>query len=117
MENVFARPITASFSSCNATFKTGQRSAGRGSLVWLLAVVALSMTPGPFEMRWAAGLFLLAPLVLMPLTLPLTTGPLTTVPKPSKPVSQLWALLWRIQLPAATLAAISFALPLSPIHI
>ncbi|QDU45977.1 hypothetical protein Mal52_44740 [Symmachiella dynata] len=106
MENVFARPTIASLPSCNAACKTGQRAARRGSLVWLIAIVALSMTPDPFEMRWAAGLFLLAPLVLMPLTLPLTAAPM-----PSKSVSQLWALLWRIQFPAATLAAISFTLP------
>ncbi len=106
MENVFARPATLSLASCNAALKTGQRAARRGSLVWLLAVVALSMTPEPFEMRWAAGLFLLAPLVLMPLTLPLIAAPM-----PSKTVSQLWALLWRMQFPAATLAAISFTLP------
>ncbi|WP_197532516.1 YndJ family transporter [Symmachiella macrocystis] len=72
----------------------------------MLAVVALSMTPEPFEMRWAAGLFLLAPLVLMPLALPLTT-----VTMSSKLISPLWITLWRIQFPAATLVAISFTLP------
>ncbi len=106
MENIFARPTTLSLPSCNAACKTGKRAARRGSLAWLLAIVALLITPEPFEMRWAAGLFLLAPLVLMPLTLPLIAAPM-----PPKSVSQQWALLWRIQFPAATLAAISFTLP------
>lgn len=99
-------PTTTTIPAAGDMHKTGRRCAGLGSAVWLLAVTALCLSPGPDEMRWAAGLFLLAPLVLLPLALPLTIGPI-----PSRGTSRLWAILWRGQFPAATLAAIAFVLP------
>jgi hypothetical protein len=75
-----------------------------GGVVWLLIVACWH--PSAFETGWANALLLLAPLVQVPLGLSLAEAPDRT----GRPCALLRAAT-HLQLPAALLLALSFALP------
>jgi hypothetical protein len=75
-----------------------------GGIIWIAA--ALWMRPSPFDPAWAILLLLLAPLVLVPLGLRLANR----APEDAS-VSFLLRLATTLQLPAAVLLVLAFALP------
>jgi hypothetical protein len=75
-----------------------------GGIVWIAA--ALWMRPTPFDAGWAVLLLLLAPLVLVPLGLRLANR----APEDGN-VSSLLRMAATLQLPAAVLLVLAFALP------
>lgn len=83
-----------------------RRVAAIGSLVWPVAAIAQAAVSGPTDMRWAAALFLLAPLVLIPLGLALIATPARIASTP-----RVWGTIDRLLLPSALLLALAFVMP------
>jgi hypothetical protein len=75
-----------------------------GGVIWIAAVVWVR--PSPFDTGWAVVLLLLAPLVLVPLGLRLANRP-----PENGGVSLLLRAAATLQLPAAVLLVLAFALP------